>query len=53
MLFCANCDHLREEHDHYRAGTECAHVNCLCEQFADPRAGWLISQWRRLMRLGR
>lgn len=54
MRVCANCDHDRHVHEHYRAGTECSFVGpagrrCLCTHYGDPRVGRLFGLWDRLI----
>lgn len=44
---CANCGHLRSDHDHFRRGHDCA--QCTCMRFGHPVLGWVYEQWDRLM----
>lgn len=53
-MWCANCDHPRDTHEHYRAGTECSFVGpagqrCLCTRFGHPLPGRVFRGWNRFM----
>jgi len=47
-LRCANCGHLRSDHEHYRRGLDCAYPRCLCMRWGHPVLGWIYHHWDRL-----